>query len=95
MTLAEVFAEGHHVATSRGTSRYVVQCPAPPAPNGWWLIRPDAVPAVMYRRQVTPKDLGGSLGVSDLQGGRWVADADHCWCPECSASRKMLETHED
>ncbi len=95
MNLAEVFAQGHTVATSRGAIRYVVQCPNPPAPNGWWLIRPEAMPAVVYRRRVQGKDLAGGLSATDLQRATWVVDVMHCWCPECTETRKLSETHGD
>ena len=95
MTLGEVFAEGHKVATIQGSPRYVVFCPAPPAPAGYWLVGRRALPAVVYAQQVTPKDLAGSLGATDMVASHWIPDSSHCWCPACSDGRKLLETHTD
>lgn len=95
VTLAEVFQAGHRVATIQGTPRYVVFCPAPPAPAGYWLVQAKAMPAVVYSKQVAVKDLAGSLGATDMQASHWTPDATHCWCPACSDSRKMFETQSD
>ena len=95
MTLAEVFAQGHTVATSRAPRRYVVACAHPPAPQGWWVVRPEAIAGVAFRRVVSDGDLGGSLGANDVRAEIWAVDDGHCWCAGCSEGRKLLETQSD
>lgn len=95
MTLAEVFSAGHRVAVSKGARRTVVLAANPPAPEGWWLVREDALPAVVYKKAVGPGDLAGSLGAVDMTANHWDADDEYCWCQNCSNSRRMFETQGD
>lgn len=95
MLLGEIFNSGHTVAHCRGPRRVVVRCPNPPAPEGWWVVREAALPAVVYRKDIATPDLGGTLGAVDMQATHWEIDREHCWCPNCVESRRFLETHDE
>ncbi len=73
----------------------VVLAPSPPAPKGWWLVKEASLPAVVYKKSVSPADMDGTLGSLDMQVDHWEIDDAYCWCETCAASRKFLETQTD
>ena len=95
MTLDQIFGEGHRVARVMGLPRFVVRCPNPPSTEGYWLVEADSLPAVVINQQVENADLAGTLGPSDMKAAHWQPDEGHCWCELCTASRRMLETHDE
>jgi hypothetical protein len=95
MKLEDVFKQGHSVAVTRGPLRRVVHCPNTQGTTGMWPVADDALEAVVFRKKVEPGDLAGTLSDADKAADTWSADEDHCWCEECHATRKMLETHGD
>jgi hypothetical protein len=95
MKLEEIFSKGHFVAITPGPIRYVARCPFPPAGDGYWPVSGKTVDGVAYKKRVEAEDLDGSLSAADLTADTWNVDDGHCWCEECAASRKMLETQGD
>ena len=95
MKLDDVFNQGHHVAITRGPVRRVVHCQNAQGTEGMWPVADDALDAVVFRKRVEPSDLAGTLSDTDKTSTVWSADEDHCWCEDCHATRKMLETQGD
>ena len=91
----EIFTAGHFLAYTHGPMRYVAKAPNANQEKGPWAISVDAIDAVGYRKNVTTEDLDGTLSDVDTQATHWKVDDDHCWCAECSGTRKMLETQGD
>ncbi|RMG15707.1 MAG: hypothetical protein D6731_07730 [Planctomycetota bacterium] len=95
MKLQEIFGRGHFVAVASSPVRYVARCPFPPAGDGYWPVSAATLDGVAHRKRVEAEDLEGTLSADDLRSEHWKVDDSHCWCEECSASRKMLETQSD
>ncbi len=95
MTLNEIFNAGHFVAFTHGPMRYVVRSSDPFKNDGFVPVADDVVEAVAYRKAVEPGDLAGALSETDMVATHWKVDDNHCWCDECSGTRKMLETQGD
>ncbi len=95
MKLDEIFGEGHLVAFTPGPMRYVVKCAKDGTSDGLWLVSEEAMETVVYRKKVETSDLSGTVTDDDKSSNVWNVDDSFCWCEECSASRKMLETQSD
>ena len=94
-TLEEIFADGHRLARSKAPKRNVARCPKPPAEEGEWWIKAEAVPAVAMRHEVDPDDVEGELTDALKQEKTWRVNEELCWCTKCSMNRKLLETHDE
>ncbi len=96
MKLEEIFAEGHLVAFTPGPMRFVVNASKGEGGEvGMWLVTEEAMDAIAYRKRVETEDLAGTLGDDDKGSDAWNVDDSFCWCEDCAASRKMLETQSD
>lgn len=96
MKLEEIFAQGHCVAFTPGPMRFVVNASkGEGAEAEMWLVSEDAMDSIAYRKRVETEDLAGTLSDDDKGKDTWAVDDSYCWCDDCAASRKMLETQSD